>query len=172
MQFPDHAQIKQLVQDILTESRTQGAAFAEAAVSISSGLSATVRMGEVETIEHNRDKGLGVTVYFPDSDGLRKGSASTSDLSANAVRETVKAACDIARYTSADGCSGLAPAELMAQNIPELDLYHPWEVSPERAIDLATECERAALEFDSRIENSEGATVNTHDGFRAYGNSH
>lgn len=173
MQFPDNAQLKQLVHDILAESRQQGAAHAEAAVSISSGLSATVRMGEVETIEHNRDKGLGVTVYFPAGDGgMRKGSASTSDLSAEAVRETVKAACDIARYTSGDGCAGLAPAELMAEVIPELDLYHPWALSPDAAIELATECERAALEVDARIDNSEGATVNSHEGFRAYGNSH
>jgi PmbA protein len=175
MQFPDNSQLNQLVHDILAESRNQGAAFAEAAVSISSGLSATVRMGEVETIEHNRDKGLGVTVYFPDhngGEGLRKGSASTTDLSADAVRETVKAACDIARYTSSDACAGLAPAELMATDLPELDLYHPWEISPDQAIELATECERAALDSDKRIHNSEGATVNSHEGYRAYGNSH
>jgi len=172
MQFPDNSQLNQLVHDILAESRKQGAAFAEAGVSISSGLSATVRMGEVETIEHNRDKGLAVTVYFPDGDGLRKGSASTSDLSAEAVRETVKAACDIARYTSADSCAGLAPAELMAGELPELDLYHPWKISPDQAIELATECEKAALDSDKRIHNSEGATVNSHEGYRAYGNSH
>jgi len=174
MQFPDNSQLNQLVHDILAESRKQGAAFAEAGVSISSGLSATVRMGEVETIEHNRDKGLGVTVYFPDpnGEGLRKGNASTSDLSADAVRETVKAACDIARYTSSDGCAGLAPAELMATELPELDLYHPWDVSPDRAIEMATECEKAALDSDKRIHNSEGATVNSHEGYRAYGNSH
>lgn len=150
----------------------QGAHSAEAAVSITSGLSTTVRMGEVETIEHNRDKGLGVSVYFPGKDGLRKGNASTTDFSVEAVKETVKAACDIAKYTSEDSCAGLAQEALMASSQPDLDLYHPWAVQPDEAIELARECEQFALEQDARIENSEGATVDSHEGFRAYGNSH
>ena len=172
MQFPDQAQIKQLVQDILAEASKQGAQAAEAAVSITSGLSTTVRMGEVETIEHNRDKGLGVSVFFPGKGGLRKGNASTTDFSTRAVIETVKAACDIAKYTSEDPCAGLADAELMATQQPDLDLYHPWKVSPDEAIALAQECEEIALQQDPRIKNSEGATLNSHEGFRAYGNSH
>lgn len=172
MQFPEQTQIKQLVQDILVEASKQGAQSAEAAVSITSGLSTTVRMGEVETIEHNRDKGLGVSVYFPGKDGLRKGNASTTDFSLNSVKETVKAACDIAKYTSEDSCAGLAQESLMASSQPDLDLYHPWAVQPDEAIELARECEQFALQQDSRIENSEGATINSHEGFRAYGNSH
>ena len=172
MQFPDQTQIKQLVQDILQEAGKLGAHSAEAAVSISSGLSATVRMGEVETIEHNRDKGLGVSVFFSGKGGIRKGNASTTDFSPQAVKETVRAACNIAKYTSEDGCAGLAPESLMASEQPDLDLYHPWEVEPDAAISLAQECEQVALECDPRIENSEGATVNSHEGFRAYGNSH
>ncbi|MDH5183609.1 MAG: metalloprotease PmbA, partial [Gammaproteobacteria bacterium] len=136
------------------------------------GLSTTVRMGEVETIEHNRDKGLGVTVFFSGKDGLRKGNASTTDFSAGAVRETVKAACNIAKYTSEDPCAGLADAGLMATQQPDLDLYHPWAVQPDETIEMARECEQVAMEFDPRIDNSEGATVNSHEGFRAYANSH
>ncbi|MBD3609060.1 MAG: metalloprotease PmbA [Gammaproteobacteria bacterium] len=172
MQFPERDELNQLVHDILGEAKSQGAAHAEAGVSISAGLSTTVRMGEVETIEHNRDKGLAVTVYLEGKDGMHKGNASTSDLSASAIRETVKAACNIARFTSPDQCAGLAPDNLMASNIPDLDLYHPWNISPEQSIELARECEQAALEMDARIDNSDGATLSSHEGYRAYGNSH
>ncbi|MEW8506938.1 MAG: metalloprotease PmbA [Candidatus Thiodiazotropha sp.] len=162
------AELQQLIGDLLAEARRQGATAAEAAVSSNAGLSLTVRLGETETIEHTRDNGLGVTVYF----GHRKGSASSSDLSSQAIRETVEAACNFARYTSEDPCSGLADAELMATDIPDLDLYHPWQQSVDEAIQLATRCEDAARDFDPRIFNSEGASLNSHDGLHVYGNTH
>lgn len=160
--------LEQLVDDLLSEARRQGASAAEAGVSSDAGLSLTVRMGAPETIEHTRDNGLGVTVYF----GQRKGSASTSDLSPQAVKETVKAACNFAKYTSEDPCTGLADAELMATDLPDLDLYHPWDLAVDEAIDLATRCETAARDEDPRIINSEGATLNSHGGLHVYGNSH
>jgi PmbA protein len=162
------ARLEQLVDDLLSEARQQGATAAEAGVSSDAGLSLTVRMGAPETIEHTRDNGLGVTVYF----GQRKGSASTSDLSPQAVKETVEAACNFAKYTSEDPCSGLADADLMATELPDLDLYHPWDLPVDEAIEQATRCESAAREEDSRIINSEGATLNTHSGVHVYGNSH
>ena len=127
---------------------------------------AGVKVGEVETVEHTRDHGLGVTVYF----GHRKGSASTSDLSEAAVRDTVQAACNIARHTQEDPCAGLADAGLMATEVRDLDLYHPWGLDADGAIDLALECENAARRLDPRIDNSEGATLDTHAGLRVYGN--
>ena len=157
-----------LVEELLAEARRQGASAAEAAVSSDAGLSVNVRMGDVETIEHTRDNGLGVTVYF----GKRKGSASTSDLSGEALRETVQAACNIARYTMEDPCAGLAAPELMATQAPDLDLYHPWALEVERAVELALACEEAALTLDKRIGNSEGASLNTYTGLHVYGNSH
>ncbi|MCU7857212.1 MAG: metalloprotease PmbA, partial [Candidatus Thiodiazotropha sp. (ex Lucinoma borealis)] len=162
------AELQQLINDLLGEAKRQGASAAEAAVSSDAGLSLTVRLGETETIEHTRDNGLGVTVYF----GQRKGSASTSDLSPQAIKETVEAACNFARYTSEDPCSGLADADLMATNLPDLQLYHPWKQSVEQAIDLAICCETAARELDPRIINSEGATLNSHNGLQVYGNTH
>jgi len=157
-----------MVQDMLTEARKLGASAAEAGVSIEAGLSVNVRLGEVDTLEHNRDKGLGITVYF----GQCKGAASTSDFSPKAIRETVKAACDIARYTEADPAAGLAEADRMASEIPDLELYHPWDINAESAIELAKQCEAAGLDGDKRINNSEGASVSSHDGLRVYGNSH
>lgn len=164
----DYNQLHVLVHGILEEARRQGASAAEAGVSMESGLSVNVRLGEVETIEYNRDKGLGVTVYF----GARKGSASTSDFSTQAVQETVRAACGIARYTAEDPCSGLAEAQRMARDVPDLDLSYPWGIAAEEAIDLARQCEDAARGFDPRISNSEGASVSSHEGFRVYGNTH
>ncbi len=152
----------------LAEAKQRGASAAEAGVGLSSALSVTVRLDEVETIEYHRDQGLSVTVYY----GQRKGSASTTDLSDKAVRETVQAASDIARYTAEDTYAGLADKELMAWDFPDLDLDHPWDIDADRAVDLALECERAAREFDKRVTNSEGATVATQRNFRVYGNSH
>ncbi|MEW8013926.1 MAG: metalloprotease PmbA [Candidatus Sedimenticola endophacoides] len=162
------ARLSQIIEDLLGEAKAQGADAAEAGVNNDAGLSVTARMGEVETIEHTRDQGLGISVYF----GQRKGSASTSDLSPQAIRDTVRAACNIARYTSADPCAGLAEAELMAREIPDLDLYHPWPLEPREAIDLCLRTEAAALDLDPRITNSEGATLNSHSGLQVYGNSH
>lgn len=163
----DSAKLKTVVDDLLNEAQSQGASAAEAGLSVESGLSVNVRMGEVETIEHNRDKALGITVYF----GQRKGSASTSDFSPKAIKETVKAASDIARYTENDPYAGLPDKELMAKDIPDLELYHPWNVSAEQAIELAKASEDAARAEDKRISNSEGGSVSSHSGIRVYGNT-
>jgi PmbA protein len=157
-----------LVELALGEARSLGATQAEAAVSVDVGLSVSVRLGEVETIEYQRDRGMGVTVYF----GTRKGAASTADLAPDALRETVAKACSIARFTAEDDCAGLADPETLATEIPDLELAHEWNLSPEEACDLALSCEAAALAVDPRIKNSEGASVGTHRGQRAYGNSH
>jgi len=161
-------ELQQIVNDSLEQARKLGATQAEADVSLQKGLTTTVRLGEVETVEYQRDRGMGVTVYF----GKRKGSASTADLSARAVAETVSKACDIARYTAEDECAGLADPEELARDIPDLDLDHPWEISPEQAVELARACEAAGRVVDTRITNSEGATVGSHRGVRVYGNSH
>lgn len=164
----DSENLKSVVNDLLQEAKSQGASAAEAGLSVESGLSVTVRMGDVETIEHNRDKGLGITVYF----GQRKGSASTSDFSLKAVKETVKAACDIARYTEDDPYAGLPDKNLMAKDIVDLDLYHPWEITAEEAIEIAKESEDIARAEDKRITNSEGGSVSSHTAIRVYGNTH
>ena len=162
-------QLEEKVADLLAEAKKLGASAAEAAVSTNAGLSLTVRLGEVETIEHTRDQGLGVTVWF----GQRKGSASTTDLSPDALRETVARACTIARHAAEDPCTGLADPAWLANDRADLDLdlHHPWPLSPEEAADLARRCEQAALDFDPRITNSEGATLNTGEGSFVYGNS-
>jgi PmbA protein len=152
----------------LAEARAAGASQAEADVSLQQGLGVTVRLGEVETIEYQRDRGLGITVYF---DGA-KGSASSADLRPQAVRDMVAKACSIARYTARDECAGLADVADMARDVPDLDLYHPWELTPEAAIELARACEAAGRAVDARLTNSEGASVSTHRGVRVYGNSH
>jgi len=151
----------------LAEAQRQGASQAEADVSVSQGLSVNVRLGEVDTVEYQRDRGLAVTVYF----GQRKGSASTADLTAAAVRDTVGKACAIARYTAEDPYAGLIEPELLAHDIPDLDLDHPWELTPEQAIELARECEAAGLAVDARVSNSEGAGVSSQRHTGVYGNS-
>jgi len=160
--------LETIIERALSEARSLGASQAEAAVSQDTGLSVGVRLGEVETLEQQRDRSMGITVYF----GQRKGSASTADFSADAVRATVAKACSIARFTAEDACAGLADAALMANDPPNLDLSHPWSVSADRAIEIAKACEAAALAFDPRINNSEGASVSTHQGLHVYGNSH
>jgi len=164
----DGAELLALVELALEEARALGASQAEAAISMDVGLSVTVRLGEVETIEYQRDRGMAVTVYF----GTRKGSASTADLGPEALRETVAKACSIARFTADDPCAGLADPDTLATSVPDLDLAHAWDVTPERACELALECEAAAMAVDPRITNSEGAGLSTHRGLRAYGNSH
>jgi PmbA protein len=161
-------ELQQIVADALKLARERGASQAEADVSLQKGLTTTVRLGEVETVEYQRDRGMGITVYF----GKRKGSASTADLSVRAVAETVEKACDIARYTAEDDCAGLADPEELARDIPDLDLDHPWDLAPEAAVELARSCEAAGRTVDARITNSEGASVSSHRGVRVYGNSH
>ena len=160
-------QLKSLVADCIQETRNQGATGAEVGVSMEFGLSATARLGEVETIEHHRSRGLGLTVYI----GQRKGSASTSDLSPAAMRETVAAACRIARHAAEDPCAGLPDIGLLATDFPDLDLYYPWAIEPEAAIELAVACESAARNHHTDISNSEGASLNTFEGLRVMGNS-
>ncbi|SDW97245.1 metalloprotease PmbA [Thiocapsa roseopersicina] len=162
------ARLKQTIEDLLKEAKRRGATAAEASVGSSAGLEVSVRLGEVETVEHTRDNGLGITVYF----GNRKGSASTSDLSTGALRDAVKAACAIAEHTQEDPCAHLADAALMAAEIPDLDLYHPWHLGVEDAIEIAAACEDSARGYDPRIVNSEGASLSTHTGIQVYGNSH
>ena len=156
------------VADALSYARKQGASQAEASASNNTGLTLRVRMREVETLESHQDHSLGVTVYR----GKRRGSAGTSDLSSGAVRETVDKALSLARFAAEDEFAGLADAGRMATEFPDLDLHHPWDLEAEQAMDLALECEAAALDADTRISNSEGAGVDTGESAFAYGNSH
>lgn len=165
MEQPD---LERIVAQALALARKRGATAAEAGVGVGSGLSVTVRLGEVETLEYQRDRSLGVTVYV----GQRKGSASTANLTPSAVEETVTKALSIASFTAEDEYSGLPDAELMARELPDLDLCHPWDIDAPAAIELAKRCEAAGLAVDSRIRNSEGASVATHRNLRVLGNSH
>ncbi|HEU0225260.1 MAG TPA: metalloprotease PmbA [Steroidobacteraceae bacterium] len=164
----DLAALERVVEQALALARRRGATAAEAAVGVSTGLSVTVRLGEVETLEYQRDRSLGVTVYS----GQRKGSASTANLSPEAVGETVAKALSIASFTTDDAFAGLPEASLMARELPDLDLSHPWELDAPAAIELARRCEQSALDFDTRIRNSEGASVSTHRKMAVFGNSH
>lgn len=152
----------------LEQARAEGASQAEASISLQRGFTVTIRLGEVETLEYHRDRGLSLTVYV----GQSKGSASTADLRAPAVRETVRKAVAIARHTASDPCAGLADPAHLAREPRDLDLFHPWDLTPEQAIAVARECETAGLACDERLRNSEGATVTTHSAVRVYGNSH
>ena len=165
--FPVQSRLEDMVQDLIAQAQQLGADQVEAGVSIDAGLSVTVRLGETETLEYNRDRTLGLTVYFDH----RKGSASTADFAPESLAATVQAACDIARYTGKDEYAGLADKQHIATDIPDLDLYHPWDVSTEQAIELAAECEDAARQVDPRIENSEGGTVTTNAGMRVKANT-
>lgn len=164
----DNSPLETAAEEALKTAKKMGASAAEVGVSHSTGLSVTVRQGDTETLEHNNDTGLAITVYFDRS----KASASTSDLSEQAIADTVKAACGIAKHTQADPYSGLADAELMATEFPDLSLYHPWDLEAEQAIEIAMECEQAGRDLDKQISNSEGATLSSHDGGRVYANSH
>jgi PmbA protein len=169
MDFRDNeGQLKSLVEEILTEAARQGSDQAEVSASLDTGLSVNVRKGELENLEFNQDKGFGITVYF----GQRKGSASTTDSSDRAIVETVTAARQIATHTQDDPCNGLAASDLMPRELPDLDLFHPWDVTPERATEIALECEAAGLGVDERLTNSDGAQVSTQQSMRVYGNSH
>jgi PmbA protein len=164
--YPFHT-LQQIAQDVLDHARKGGASACEAGVTDGFGQNVTVRRGEVETIEYNRDKGLTVTVYI----GQKRGHASTSDFSPQAVSETVAAALSIAGHTAADNCAGLADADLLAREFPDLDLYFPWDLPVEQAIELAQTCEAAAFSVDKRITNSEGASVLLNESQFVYANS-
>ncbi|MFD2165009.1 metalloprotease PmbA [Thalassotalea euphylliae] len=162
------AHVKNRVENALSLAKQLGADGAEVAMSRQQGLSVNTRMGDVENVEFTNDGALGITVY---KEG-RKGSASTADLSEDALNNAVKAAVDIARYTSVDECSGLADKDRLAMTPEDLDLYHPKVLSTDEAIDIAKQCEMAALDADPRITNSDGATLACFEGFKVYGNSH
>jgi PmbA protein len=159
--------LRSITEDVLALARKAGATACELHVSEGYGQTVTVRKGEVETIEHNRDKDLGVTVYV----GQRTGYASSSDFSPKALADTVAAALTIAKHTSPDEAAGLAEPELLAKQIRDLDLFHPWDLPVERAIEMARACESAAFALDPRIANSEGATVSTQQSQYAAANS-
>ncbi|NOQ35868.1 MAG: metalloprotease PmbA [Methylococcaceae bacterium] len=159
--------LKNLVQDGLDEAKKQGASAAEVGLSTGNGLSVSARLGDVETIEHDCNQGFGLTVYF----GKRKGSASSTDLSPNSIKETVRAACSIATFSSEDDFAGLPDPEMLATEFPDLDSNHPWAIDAEQAIKLAVECEDAARSYHKEISNSDGATVNSHQGIKILGNS-
>lgn len=161
-------QVKGRVAKVLELAKSLGADGAEVAMSRQQGLSVGTRLGEVENVEFTNDGALGITVYQQG----RKGSASTADLSEQALVQAVEAAVNIAKYTSVDDCSGLADKELLAMQAQDLDLYHPKALSTEQAIEIAKECEQSALDSDKRITNSDGASLDCFAGFKVYGNSH
>ena len=166
LQF-DSEQLDSSVKIALAEASHLGATSVEAVASVSQGLGVSVRYGELETVEHTRDRSLVVSVYF----GNRTGSASTSDYTPSVVKETVLAACSIAKYTGEDRCHGLADPSRLAMNPPDLDLYHPWNPTVEEALEIAVRCEQKALSIDPKIKKSEGASVESHKGIVVYGNS-
>jgi len=159
--------LKQIATDVLDYARSRGASSAETEVSEGAGQTVTARQGEVETIEYNRDKGIGVTTYV----GQKRGHSSTTDFAPQAIRDAVDAALSIARFTAVDDCAGLADADTLARDIPDLDLWHPWDMPVERAIELAQKCEAAGYACDARLTNSEGATISTQGAHFIYANS-
>jgi len=159
--------LAQIAEDVIRRCRAKGASEADVAASVDAGLNVDVRLGEVETVQRTRDRGVALTVYF----GKRKGSASTADLDPASIEQTVEHACAIARYTEEDPANGLAEADLLARDIPDLDLWHPWDITPEEAIRLGLEIEDAGRSFDPRIGNSDGASVQVGASMTAYANS-
>lgn len=159
--------LAELAEDVIHRARAAGATQAEVSASIDTGLNVNVRLGEVETVEHTRDRGFGLTVYF----GKRKGSASTADLNADSIQATLDQACAIARYTEEDVAAGLADASRMATAFPDLDLWHPWAIDTADAIALGQEIE-AAGRAHAGITNSDGASVQAGESVSVYANSH
>ena len=155
----DQAELRELAHAVLERARRAGASGCDCEVSEGHGLSVTVRKGKPDTVEHNRDRSIGVTVYLGERPRVRRGHASTSDFSRAALEQTVDAAAAIARHTAEDDCAGLPDADQLARDTPELDLYHPWALSTEDAVELTKRCEAAAFAVSPKIRNSEGATV-------------
>jgi PmbA protein len=164
-------QLRGFVQQVLDLARRAGASACECEASEGNGLSVTVRMGEVETIEHNRDKGIGVTVYLGERPAARRGHASTSDFSTAALKQTVEAAVAIAKRTAIDDCAGPPEAAELASKPADLDLYHPWPLSTEEAIGIAKRAEHAAFALSPRVRNSDGASVSAQHGQFVLANS-
>ncbi len=163
----DLGRLREIADDVIRRCRAKGASEADVAATIDEGLAVNVRLGEVETVERTRDRGVSVTVWF----GKRKGSANTADLDPKSIEQTIEHACAIARYTETDPANGLPDAALLAREIPDLDLWHPWNISADDAIKLGIEIEDAGRAFDPRIDNSEGASVNVGATMTAYANS-
>jgi PmbA protein len=160
--------LSEIARDVLARCRARGATQAEVGLNEDRGLNVGVRMGEAETIEYTRDRGLSVTVYF----GQRKAGASTADLDAGSIETTIEQACAIARHTEADPYAGLADPDRMARAFPELDLWHPWAIEADAAVELGLACEQAGRDSDARIANSDGASVSTGASLSVYANSH
>ena len=167
----ERAELESLAHAALERARRAGANACDCDVSEGYGLSVTVRKGRPDTIEHNRDRSIGVTVYLGDRPKVRRGHASTSDFSRAALEQTVDAAAAIARHTAEDDCAGLPDAELLARAQPDLDLFHPWDISTEEAVELARRCEAAAFAVSKKIRNSEGATVSAQQTQFVFANS-
>ncbi|MFN3628964.1 MAG: metalloprotease PmbA [Casimicrobiaceae bacterium] len=169
-------QLRAVASAALERAQAQGADQCEAEATQSAGLNVTVRMGELETLEHTGEQSLTVTVYVKDrkggGPGYARGNATTSDFTPSAIAAAVDKAMAIARYTSADPCAGLADAADMAQAFPDLDLHHPWAIDVAQAQETARECEAAAFAVDRRIDNSEGATLSASENEFVYANSH
>ncbi|MBS0290602.1 MAG: metalloprotease PmbA [Proteobacteria bacterium] len=166
--FIDEDSYREIAKDMLAMANKLGASQAEVGLQVSTGLNVTVRMRDVETLEFNRDKAVGITVYI----GKQKGSASTTDINKASLQSTVNAAISLAKLTEPDPFAGLASAADMASDIKDLDLYHPWDLTVQEAVNLAKNCEQAALSLDKKITNSEGATLSSSQGYHIYGNSH
>lgn len=170
-------ELEALAQRVLSTAKAMGADSAEVSCSLETGLSVSARNGDIETLEYQRDRGIGITVYFAGNpidtaSGLRQGHASTSDFRDSAIQSAVQAACDIAKATQPDPHAGLADAALMAADFHDLDLYHPWSISPDEAIELAIEIDNTARLYDAKISNGDGASVDTGAGLSVKANSH
>ncbi|UPG91371.1 metalloprotease PmbA [Luteibacter aegosomaticola] len=163
----DLDRLASLAEDTIRRARAAGASQAEVSASVDVGLNVNVRLGEVETVEHTRDRGFSLTVFF----GQRKGSASTADLNPDSIQATIDQACAIARFTEEDPAAGLADADRMATSFPDLDLWHPWDIDVESAIRLGCDVENAGRDLDG-ITNSDGASVNAGQSLSVYANSH
>lgn len=168
---PPHAELDRLAAiagEVIARCKSRGADQVEVGISVDAGLAVNVRLGEVETLEHTRDRGLSLTVYA----GQRKGSASTADLDERSITITIEQALAIARHTEADPDAGLADPDRLATWFPDLDLWHPDAPDAARAIELASRCEAAAMQHDARINNSEGASFSGGRSYGVYANSH
>jgi PmbA protein len=161
-------ELTRLMDNVLELAKKEGATDAMVAVNNDRGFSVDVHMGDVETIAFSEDKGIVLTVFI----GHRKGGASSTDTSPEALKAMVKAACDIARVSAEDPCFGLADKELMTQVYPDLDLFHPWNINPDQAIELALKCENHALSLDKRITNSDGVHVSSYESHHGFANTH
>jgi PmbA protein len=165
--FSNQSYYEVLCADILKKAKQQGATSAEVTVSIKAGFLVSSRLGKVETVEHHHDKGVWITVFV----NQQTGSSSSSDLSPLAIEMAIQKACNIAKFTSPDPYTGLADKLQMAFDYPELQLDHPWPITPEKALSIAIECENIAMD-DPRITNSEGASVSSHRALQVYANTH